>query len=237
MTENHSPTRQSSSDSPQHNDQTTTSSAGTTEAPRGLFSFMHQQKGNIRTLFLAFSLALVIRFWVAEPRYIPSDSMFPTLQVSDRLVVEKVSYHLHPPRLGDIVVFEPPPQLQTQGFSADQAFIKRVIGQPGQVVAIQSGTVYLNGVALPEPYITDAPEYQLDAVAVPDGYLFVLGDNRNNSNDSHVWGFLPQENVIGRAIFRFWPINRVSTVPKPQYPDLPLTWQNATSAATKMPIS
>lgn len=167
---------------------------------------------NVQILAIALTLALLIRFFIAEPRYIPSDSMVPTLQVRDRLIVEKVSYRLHPPVTGDIVVFDPPPQLQLQGYAKDQAFIKRVIGQPGQTVKITNGKVYVNDQPLQEPYIAEPPEYRWGPQTVPAGAVFVMGDNRNNSNDSHVWGFLPTSNIIGRAWLRFWPFDRWGSI-------------------------
>lgn len=159
-------------------------------------------------LIIALLLALLLRFFVAEPRYIPSESMVPTLEQGDRLVVEKVSYHFHPPQVGDIVVFRPPSLLQSQGYQPDQAFIKRVIATPGQTVQVHDGIVYRDQQPLAENYILEAPHYELPPVRVPEGTLFVMGDNRNNSNDSHVWGFLPQENIIGHALFRFFPLGR-----------------------------
>lgn len=167
---------------------------------------------NAQILFIALILALLIRAFVAEPRYIPSDSMLPTLQIGDRLVVEKVSYYFHPPQRGDIVVFDPPPQLQIQGFAKDQAFIKRIIGVPGQVVQIKAGKVFVNGEPLQEPYIAEPPNYSWGPQQIPAGEFFVMGDNRNNSNDSHVWGFLPQSNLIGRAWFRFWTLKRLGWI-------------------------
>ncbi|MGA7932483.1 MAG: signal peptidase I [Kovacikia sp.] len=171
---------------------------------------------NFQILFIALILALLIRTFVAEPRYIPSDSMVPTLQVGDRLVVEKVSYHFHPPEVGDIVVFDPPPQLQIQGYAKDQAFIKRVIGTPGHTIQVQGGKVYLDNQPLREPYIAEPPNYLWGPMQVPEGTVFVMGDNRNNSNDSHVWGFLPQENIIGHAWFRFWLPDRIGFIEIPQ---------------------
>lgn len=170
--------------------------------------FWKTQRENGLVLAIALALALLIRLFVAEPRYIPSDSMVPTLQVGDRLVVEKMSYRLHPPERGDIVVFDPPTQLQQLGYTTDQAFIKRVIAQPGQTVQVHLGKVWIDGEPLTEPYIAEPPGYEMRPVTVPPGHVFVMGDNRNNSNDSHVWGFLPVENIIGRAIFRFYPIAR-----------------------------
>lgn len=168
------------------------------------------QRENLQILAIAIALAILIRIFIAEPRYIPSDSMEPTLLVGDRLVVEKVSYRLHPPQTGDIIVFEPPSQFQEQfGFLPDKAFIKRIIGTPGDSVQVKDGAVYLNDQPLQEDYIAELPAYQMGEVQVPPGQVFVMGDNRNNSNDSHVWGFLPEQNIIGRAVFRFFPFTRM----------------------------
>lgn len=182
------------------------------QEPANQATFWQRIRENVQIIAIALALALFIRAFVAEPRYIPSDSMLPTLQVGDRLVVEKISYHFHLPVKGDIVVFDPPQQLQIQGYAKNQAFIKRVIGTPGQTVAIHNGTVYLNNQSIPENYIAEPPNYQMDAVKVPEDQLFVMGDNRNNSNDSHVWGFLPKQNVIGHAGYRFWPPSRAGQI-------------------------
>lgn len=174
--------------------------------------FWRSQQENIRFLAIALALALFLRFFIAEPRFIPSDSMVPTLAVGDRLVIEKVSYRLQPPLKGDIVVFRPPDILQELGYNNDQAFIKRVIGEPGQIIQVMAGHVIVDGTPLSEPYIAAPPNYEMPAVQVPPGHVFVMGDNRNNSNDSHVWGFLPQGNIVGRAIFRFYPFDRFGKV-------------------------
>lgn len=168
----------------------------------------NSQKENLRLLAIALGLAIVIRFLIAEPRYIPSDSMMPTLHIGDRLVIEKVSYYLHPPQQGDIVVFQPPVVLQNSNIPKP-AFIKRIIGQPGQTIEIHDGKVYVDDQPLEENYILEPPAYQWGPAVVPEDQYFVMGDNRNNSNDSHVWGFLPRQNVIGRAQFRFWPLDRI----------------------------
>ena len=181
------------------------------ETPRWV-RFGNQVRENVQILAIALSLALLIRIFVAEPRYIPSDSMLPTLEVGDRLVVEKISYHFRPPAIGEIVVFDPPQQLQIQGYAKDQAFIKRVMGTPGQIIQVKNGKVYRDNIPLKEDYIAAPPAYQMPAVRVPKDHLFVMGDNRNNSNDSHEWGFLPMQNVIGHACYRFWPLNRIGSV-------------------------
>ncbi|MBT9312714.1 signal peptidase I [Leptothoe kymatousa] len=169
-------------------------------------------KSNAKLVAIAVAIAVVIRLFVAEPRFIPSNSMDPTLRIGDRLLIEKVSYRFHPPHHGDIVVFEPPPQLQAVGYRADQAFIKRVIGLPGDTMRVQNGQVYRNNQPLDEGYILAQPAYEMNAVTVPDNTLFVMGDNRNDSNDSHIWGFLPMGNVIGHATLRFWPLENVGNV-------------------------
>lgn len=170
------------------------------------------QKEHLQLIVIALCLALLIRTFVAEPRYIPSDSMLPTLEMGDRLVVEKISYRFHPPATGDIVVFDPPQKLQVLGYAKDQAFIKRVIGESGQTVTIAHHQVYLNNKPLQEDYIAEPPAYNWGPERVPENEFFMMGDNRNDSNDSHVWGFLPQQNIIGRARFRFWPLKRIGFV-------------------------
>ena len=161
----------------------------------------------IKTLGTAAVLAFGIRTFVAEARYIPSSSMEPTLEINDRLIIEKISYRLRSPQRGDVVVFSPTDTLREQKFK--DAFIKRVIGLPGDTVEVKGGTVYVNNRALREKYIEEAPEYQYGPVKVPEDKYLVLGDNRNNSYDSHYWGFVPRKNLIGRAVVRFWPPNRL----------------------------
>ncbi len=170
---------------------------------------------NVQIAVVALVLALLIRGFVAEPRFIPSNSMVPTFRIGDRLIVEKLSYHQHEPHFGDIVVFQPPDLLLEQGYKADQAFIKRVIGLPGQTVGVRQGKVWVDGKPLNEPYIAGPPTYVMPPITVTPGYVFVMGDNRNNSNDSHVWGLLPQANIIGRAWARFYPFDRLGNISRP----------------------
>jgi signal peptidase I len=165
----------------------------------------------LQTIGLSVVLALGIRTFVAEARYIPSGSMLPTLEINDRLVVEKISYHFNPPVRGDIVVFWPPENLFPAGKRRD-AFIKRIIGLPGDTIEITDGTVFINGEALEEDYIEAEPEYTWGPETVPPDQYLVLGDNRNSSFDSHSWGFVPRENIIGRAVVRFWPPSRVGGI-------------------------
>ncbi|MEM8641876.1 MAG: signal peptidase I [Cyanobacteria bacterium P01_G01_bin.54] len=167
---------------------------------------------NGKTIGTALIIVAIIRLFIAEPRYIPSGSMLPTLEEGDRVVVEKVSYYWHPPQPGDVIVFNPPAQLQDWGYLPHQAFIKRVIGTPGHAIAVHDRHVYEDDHAIQEPYILEEPNYEMPSLPIPRESLFVMGDNRNNSNDSHIWGYLPQQNVIGRAMFRFWPLNRMGWV-------------------------
>lgn len=196
-----------------------------------------QQRENIMTVVFALVLAFGIRTFIAEARWIPTESMVPTLAVGDRLVVEKVSYRFGDPQRGDIVVFYPPRTEQKD------AYIKRLIGVPGDRIEIRLNEgVYVNGELIEESYTNGLPDTSgyfgdvetlgdLSAfphppgqdnapIIVPPDRYFVLGDNRNNSQDSHVWGFLPEENIIGRTVFRFWPLTRVSRFKLPDYPEL-----------------
>ncbi|MEM1240908.1 MAG: signal peptidase I [Cyanobacteria bacterium P01_H01_bin.26] len=178
-------------------------------------SFKALVKSNARLVAIAVAIAVVVRLLIAEPRFIPSNSMDPTLHIGDRLLIEKLSYRFQSPRRGDIVVFEPPPQLQAIGYRREQAFIKRIIGLPGDTLVVHQGQVYRNSQPLEESYILASPAYEMGAVTVPDGALFVMGDNRNDSNDSHIWGFLPTGNLIGRATLRFWPLSDFGLVSAP----------------------
>lgn len=169
-------------------------------------------KENGTTIAIALLISFIIRVFIAEPRFIPSESMYPTLEIGDRLIVEKVSYRFDEVHRGDIVVFQPPPQLQRLGYESNQAFIKRAIALTGDTIAVTDGVVFVNNQPLKENYIAQPPYYNLIPITVPQNALFVMGDNRNNSNDSHVWGFLPEDNIIGHAVFRFWPFSRVGKV-------------------------
>jgi signal peptidase I len=162
----------------------------------------------IQTIALSLLLAGGIRYFVAEARYIPSGSMEPTLQVQDRLVIEKISYRFNPPQHGDIVVFWPPESLTPPGQRRD-AFIKRVIGLPGDVIEVRDGVVLRNDEVLVEPYIAEPPSDPYGPTTVPEDSYLVMGDNRNNSYDSRVWGVVPRDNIIGRAVVRFWPLGRL----------------------------
>ncbi|AFY71854.1 signal peptidase I [Thalassoporum mexicanum PCC 7367] len=207
---------------------------------------LFQKFEGVKIIVIALVLAFLLRSFVLEPRFIPSGSMEPTLQVNDRVIVEKVSYWLGQPQRGDIIVFYPPrsPYIQDN----TKAYIKRIIGLPGDRISIHNNQVFVNDVALDEAsYIAEPVDYvwppeqaklqELLAagklgnqvvladlnvyVTVPEDSFWVMGDNRNYSNDSHVWGFLPKQNIIGHASFRFWPLgDRFGLINNPDYPEL-----------------
>ncbi len=171
----------------------------------------------LKTLGLSAVLAFGIRTFVAEARYIPSKSMVPTLQVDDRLIIDKVSYHFKQPQRGDVVVFMPPDSASMvctgqRSQPSKDAYIKRVIGLPGEKIEVKQGLVFINDSPIKETYLDAVPEYQYGPRVVPKDSYLVLGDNRNNSCDSHYWGFVPRENIIGHAIVRFWPLNRMGEI-------------------------
>ncbi len=164
-------------------------------------------------LLLWVGLALLLRWAVIEPRWIPSGSMLPTLDLEDRILVEKLR-----PRLGSalpvgaIVVFRPPDALLAAGYDPSAALIKRVIGVPGDQISVSGGVLWRNGSAVSEPWRAAPMEYRMAPLRVPPGHLLVLGDNRNASLDSHIWGPLPADHVIGTAVFRYWPLDHLGPI-------------------------
>jgi signal peptidase I len=156
---------------------------------------------------------------VAQARMVPSGSMEPTFAVGDRLMVVPAKPDRLAVRRGDVLVFKPPFERTyeagmswAQGLMTladDQPYIKRAIGLPGEEIRIRKGVgVFVNGQLLDEPYIRVAPQYEFGPTVVPAGHLFMLGDNRNHSFDSHYWGFLPVKNVTGRPAAVIWPPTR-----------------------------
>lgn len=134
-------------------------------------------------------------------------SMEPTLHNGEFVIVNRLAYRFGEPSRGDVIVFLYPRD-------PNQEYIKRVIGLPGDRVRVSGGRVYVNDEPLAEPYIAAAPRYQSEWT-VPEGNLFVLGDNRNNSSDSHNWGPVPFDNVIGKALFVYWPPNSWGAIEHP----------------------
>ncbi len=160
----------------------------------------------LQTIVLAIVLYFLIDTVVARVR-VDNISMLPTLQPGEFLLVDRISYRFKELNHGDIVIFHFP-----QNPSED--YIKRLIGLPGDTVKIANGEVYVNGHQLTEPYLSGAPDYEGEWV-VPEGAFFVLGDNRNQSSDSHSWGFVPKENLIGKALVVYWPIKEMKVLTRP----------------------
>ncbi|MGL5876779.1 MAG: signal peptidase I [Xenococcaceae cyanobacterium] len=167
-------------------------------------------------LILTFPIGLSALFsininaFITEFRYIPSESMLPTLQINDFIVIDKVSYRLQAPQRGDVVIFSATEALRKNGFT--NVFVKRIIGLPGEKLKVKAGKVYINDRPLTENYIADEPEYETTSITVPSNSYFVLGDNRNNAFDSHIWGFVPKENIIGKATKIFYPFKRMGRI-------------------------
>jgi signal peptidase I len=178
-------------------------------------------------ILMAFALALIIKSLLIQAFWIPTGSMEPTLVPGDRVIVAKIPYYFHDPRRGDIIVFEEPDPAkepergvvgaithwmgQGLGFTApdNPDYIKRVIGEPGDVVSARGGHVYVNGVRISESYLT-VRTAKFDEVKVPPGKLFVMGDNRGNSLDSRFGlGFVPIDRVIGKAVWIIWPVDNI----------------------------
>jgi signal peptidase I len=153
----------------------------------------------VETLILSVILFAVINAVSARIR-VDGASMQPTLETGEFVIVNKLAYMLGTPQVGDVIVFHFPRD-------PDQEYIKRVIGLPGDQVTVQGGTVLVNGQPLAEEYIAAPPAYESTWNVPPDS-LFVLGDNRNNSSDSHNWGPVPLDYVVGKAVFVYWPPTR-----------------------------
>lgn len=189
-------------------------------------------KDTLDTVVFVVVFVILIRFFLFEIRWIPSESMVPTLVKKDRIVVSHITNFFQEPKRGDVWVFYPPMtelkdtpiaifERLTGFFCKDVAYIKRIVGMPGDKIEIkreESGkySVLVNDSPLDEPYIQDAYDYipctyemYCGPFVVPEGEYFMLGDNRGNSQDSRFWGFLPKDRLIGRAVVIFWPLNRI----------------------------
>ena len=174
----------------------------------------------VGVVVVAILVAVLLRTFVVATYSIPSGSMEPTLQIGDRIVVDKLSYHLHGVDRGNIVVFTTPPNEDCAGPPVAD-LVKRVIGLPGEIISLQDGSVYINGRLLPEPFLpaevrTDTyPGPSTNGYAlhhgyrIPAGYVFVMGDNRPESCDSRYWGPIRESTVVGEVDLRIWPLSRI----------------------------
>ncbi|MBC7341757.1 MAG: signal peptidase I [Clostridia bacterium] len=157
----------------------------------------------LEVLVIAAVLAAIIRLFLFTPFYIPSSSMEPALEPGDRIIVNKILYHFAVPQRGDIVVFRYP-------VDPSRDFVKRIIGLPGETVEVRNSRVYINGRPLEESYLPSQLSYpNYGPIRVPQGSFFVMGDNRPDSDDSRVWGCLPDRYLIGKAVLIFWPLDRL----------------------------
>lgn len=173
--------------------------------------FNSDDNDDLRTTAFALIFALCLRTFIVEPRFIPSLSMFPTFDVGDQLLVDKVSKFSRGYHRRDVVVFNPPPSYVDLTGNTD-ALIKRIVAQGGDTVEVKGNRLYVNGVVQDEPYTNELPDYSFGPTVIPAGQFLVLGDNRNHSFDSHIWGPLPENNIIGRAVVKYWPPSRVGVV-------------------------
>lgn len=161
------------------------------------------------TIIVAFIMALVIRAFFLQVFWIPSSSMEPTLDIYDRLVVNKVIYHFRAPRRNEIVVFRQVGLEQSE----KRDLIKRVKGLPGETLEVKDGVIYINDVELKDVHPTNNDHADFGPVTVPADAIFVMGDNRPHSADSRYWGFLPLKNVIGPAFLSIWPLSKLGLIP------------------------
>ncbi|MCR4441403.1 MAG: signal peptidase I [Peptococcaceae bacterium] len=159
----------------------------------------------IYTIVTAVILVVIIRTFILDTRVVPTTSMVPTIMPGDRLFVEKITYRLKGLERGEVIVFKPP---ASSGLKED--LIKRLIALPGDTVEIKDGKLYVNGEAKEEPYLNEPIQYTFNKMVVPPGKIFVLGDNRNRSYDSHEWKELADlDSVKGKAFITYWPLNRI----------------------------
>lgn len=158
-------------------------------------------------IIAAVGIAVLVRAFLFEPFFIPSESMVPTLKIGDKVLVNQMSYRLHDIHRGDIVVFEAPPGEQTPGV---KDFVKRVVGLPGETIQEKAGDgVYINGKKLEEPYLPEGTVFKdYGPITIPKGQIFVMGDNRAESKDSTVFGPIPESSVVGRVFLCYWPLGR-----------------------------
>lgn len=159
----------------------------------------------IVSIAIAVVLAFVIKIFLFDFVVVQGSSMYPTLENGDRLILNKIEYRLGDPDYGDIVVLS---------HDAKSEWVKRIIGKGGDTIEIRNQVVYRNGEALDEPYINTEPYEDFNAVTVPDGMYFVMGDNRANSSDSRYTslGFVDREQIIGHVVFRFWPFDKLGGI-------------------------
>ena len=165
-------------------------------------------KNFLRELGITLALALVVFLILQttiQSSIVEGSSMLPGLENGQRLIVSKAVYHFRQPQRGDIIIVHPP-------IAPSKQWVKRVIGLPGDTVEIKNHTVYVNNIALDEPYINEKPVYTMAPYTVEEGHYFVMGDNRNNSSDSHLRWTVSEDNIVGEVWLRLWPLSRFGLI-------------------------
>ncbi len=167
----------------------------------------------LETIVVSLAIFAVVYIFLFQPHQVDGKSMEPNFHNAEYILTDKISYRISTPKRGDVVVFHSPQDAGTD-------FIKRIVGVPGDMVMVKDGYYYLNGTRLDEEYINDpgkvAPgRFLRDGATaeVPNGQYLVMGDNRLHSSDSREWGFVPRTNIVGRAFFRYWPVDVFGTIP------------------------
>ena len=171
----------------------------------------------LETIVVALSVFVVIYLFIVQPHEVKGSSMEPTFQNNEYIITDKISYRFGKPNRGDVVIFKAP-------VNPDVDYIKRIIGLPGETVMVQSGRIYIDGKMLNEPYLEDlTPIFpggfikEGVVVSIPENHYFVMGDNRPHSSDSREFGPIEKKLIIGRAVFRYWPINDLGLIPGAHY--------------------
>lgn len=166
----------------------------------------------IKSLIPVIIIVILVRVFIAQPFIVSGESMYPTFHNKDYLIVDELSYRFSEPKRGDVIVLKYPLDMK-------RYFIKRIIGKPGETITFKNGKVYItepnkSTYELGEPYYTGLTMPGNDTViTIPADQYFVMGDNRDFSSDSRIWGFLPKKNIVGRALLRLWPLSDIATMP------------------------
>ncbi len=171
----------------------------------------------VEPVVLAFAVFMMVYLFLFQPHRIDGSSMYPTFHDKEYILTDKISYKRVDPKRGDVVVFRAPKPMNDD-------FVKRIIGLPGETIMVQDGLVYINGKLLSEIYLpkdlrTRENDFLRNGVSyrIPTGYYMVFGDNRNGSSDSRQWGAIKRTSIIGRAFFRYWPLNAIKLIAHAQY--------------------
>jgi signal peptidase I len=171
----------------------------------------------IETIVMALALFVIMYLFLFQPHQVRGNSMLPNFYDKEYLLTDKISYRLTTPKRGEVVIFKAPK-------NEEYDYIKRIIGLPGEMVGIRDGQVYINDQVLRENYLPADTKTagglflkEGQTIPVPDGSYFVLGDNHDHSSDSRDWGPVPKDNVIGKAWLRYWPLDKIGTIPKAGY--------------------